>query len=66
MIGLFTEGSLTAGRTPHAYYRELGEQIVIGDRLGFDFFSTTQSYGLDHPESTFSVVPNPHWLACSS
>jgi len=59
MIGLFTEGSLTPGRTPHAYYRELGEQIVIGDRLGYDFFSTTQSYGLDHPDSTFSVVPDP-------
>ena len=59
MIGLFTEGSLTPGRTAHAYYRELGEQIVIADQLGYDLFSTTQSYGLDHADSTFSVVPNP-------
>lgn len=59
MIGLFTEGSLTPGRTPHAYYRELGEQIVIADHLGYDLFSTTQSYGLDHADSTFSVVPDP-------
>ncbi|MBF6569316.1 MAG: LLM class flavin-dependent oxidoreductase [Candidatus Binataceae bacterium] len=58
-IGLFSEGSLTPGRSPHPYYRELGEQIVMGDRLGFDFFSTTQSYGLDHADSTFSVVPDP-------
>jgi alkanesulfonate monooxygenase SsuD/methylene tetrahydromethanopterin reductase-like flavin-dependent oxidoreductase (luciferase family) len=59
MIGLFTEGSLTPGRAPHAYYRELGEQIVIADHLGYDFFSTTQSYGLDHPDSTFSLLPDP-------
>jgi alkanesulfonate monooxygenase SsuD/methylene tetrahydromethanopterin reductase-like flavin-dependent oxidoreductase (luciferase family) len=59
MIGLFTEGSLTPGRSVQTCYREIGEQIVIADQLGYDLFSTTQSYGLDHADSTFSVVPNP-------
>jgi alkanesulfonate monooxygenase SsuD/methylene tetrahydromethanopterin reductase-like flavin-dependent oxidoreductase (luciferase family) len=31
----------------------------LGDELGYDFFATTQSYGLDYADSTFSIVPDP-------
>lgn len=62
MIGLFSETSLAEVRDVHAYHRELGEQIVLGDRLGYDFFSMTQSYGLDWPDTTFSVCPDPSIL----
>ncbi|MCH2173395.1 LLM class flavin-dependent oxidoreductase [Myxococcota bacterium] len=64
-IGLFSEASLNGSRDVHAYYRELGEQIVLGDQLGFDFFSTTQSYGRDLPETTFSISPDPLALFAS-
>lgn len=59
LVGLFSESSLNGPRDVHAYYRDLGRQIVLGDELGFDFFSTTQSYGRDLPETTFSISPDP-------
>lgn len=59
LIGLFSESSLNGPRDVHQYYSDLGEQIVAGDRLGFDFFSTTQSYGMDLPRTTFSISPDP-------
>lgn len=59
LIGLFSEASLNGPRDIHAYYRDLGRQIVLGDELGFDFFSTTQSYGRDLPDTTFSISPDP-------
>lgn len=59
LIGLFTEGALAAGHELSDCYRELGAQIVLADELGYDFFSTTQSYGFDHPGSSFSAVVNP-------
>ncbi|MBV1960910.1 MAG: LLM class flavin-dependent oxidoreductase [Immundisolibacteraceae bacterium] len=58
-IGLFSETSLNGPRNVREYYRELGQQIVLGDKLGFDFFSCTQSYGLDFADSTFSISPDP-------
>jgi alkanesulfonate monooxygenase SsuD/methylene tetrahydromethanopterin reductase-like flavin-dependent oxidoreductase (luciferase family) len=45
-IGLFTEFSYP-GKTEHQMYREVMEQIVLADDLGYDFFSTTQSFGKD-------------------
>jgi alkanesulfonate monooxygenase SsuD/methylene tetrahydromethanopterin reductase-like flavin-dependent oxidoreductase (luciferase family) len=62
LIGLFTEGALAAGHELSDCYRELGAQIVLADQLGYDFFSTTQSYGFDHPGSSFSAVANPFAL----
>ena len=59
LIGVFTEGALAAEHELSVCYRELGEQIVLGDKLGYDFFSTTQSYGFDYPGSSFSAVVNP-------
>ena len=59
LIGLFSESSLNGPRDVHGYYRDLGRQIVLGDELGFDFFSTTQSYGRDLPDTTFSISPDP-------
>jgi alkanesulfonate monooxygenase SsuD/methylene tetrahydromethanopterin reductase-like flavin-dependent oxidoreductase (luciferase family) len=59
LIGLFTEGALAPGHELSDCYRELGAQIVLADQLGYDFFSTTQSYGFDHPGSSFSAVANP-------
>ena len=58
-IGLFSETSLNGPRDVHQYYRDLAEQIRLGDETGFDFFSMTQSYGLDFDDSTFSISPNP-------
>lgn len=58
-IGLFAETSLAGPRDIGTYYRDLGRQIVLADQLGFDFFSVTQSYGLDYPDSTFSIMPDP-------
>lgn len=59
LIGLFSETSLNGERDVHQYYRDLGEQIRVADKLGYDFFATTQSYGLDFPDSTFSISPSP-------
>src|SRR5271155_1613612 len=64
-VGLFTEASINGIRDIHEYYRVLAEEIVLADQLGFDFFSTTQSYGLDWPESTFSITPDPIALFAS-
>jgi alkanesulfonate monooxygenase SsuD/methylene tetrahydromethanopterin reductase-like flavin-dependent oxidoreductase (luciferase family) len=65
MVGLFTESSLNRPRDLADYYRELCAQIVLGDELGFDFFATTQSYGRDFADSTFSVSPDPMALFAS-
>lgn len=32
--------------------------MEVADTLGYDFYATTQSYGLDFAESTFSVSPS--------
>lgn len=64
-VGLFTEASINGVRDIHDYYKVLAEEIVLADELGFDFFSTTQSYGLDWPESTFSITPDPIALFAS-
>lgn len=53
-IGLFTEFSYP-GKTEQQTYAEVLEQIAVADELGFDFFSTTESYGKD----LFSCSPFP-------
>ncbi len=60
LIGLFSEASVREPRTNHRHhYAALLEQMQAADTLGYDFYATTQSYGLDFAESTFSVSPNP-------
>ncbi|HWP24067.1 MAG TPA: LLM class flavin-dependent oxidoreductase [Candidatus Binatia bacterium] len=53
-IGLFTEFSYPDKSEPQTY-REVLEQIALADELGYDFFSTTESYGKD----LFSCSPFP-------
>ena len=53
-IGLFTEFSYV-GKSERQAYAEVPEQIAFADRLGYDFFSTTESYGKDE----FSRSPFP-------
>jgi alkanesulfonate monooxygenase SsuD/methylene tetrahydromethanopterin reductase-like flavin-dependent oxidoreductase (luciferase family) len=53
-IGLFTEFSYP-GKSEHQTYAEVLEQIAVADELGYDFFSTTESYGKD----LFSCSPLP-------
>jgi alkanesulfonate monooxygenase SsuD/methylene tetrahydromethanopterin reductase-like flavin-dependent oxidoreductase (luciferase family) len=53
-IGLFTEFSYP-GKSELQTYREVLEQITVADELGYDFFSTTESYGKD----IFSCSPFP-------
>src|SRR5262245_32808367 len=53
-IGLFTEFSYP-GKSEHQTYAEVLEQIAVADELGYDFFSTTESYGRD----IFSCSPFP-------
>ena len=53
-IGLFTEFSYP-GKSEQQTYAEVLEQIALADELGFDFFSTTESYGKD----LFSCSPFP-------
>jgi alkanesulfonate monooxygenase SsuD/methylene tetrahydromethanopterin reductase-like flavin-dependent oxidoreductase (luciferase family) len=64
-VGLFTEASINGIRDIHDYYNVLAQEIILADQLGFDFYSTTQSYGLDWPESTFSITPDPIALFAS-
>ncbi len=64
-VGLFTEASINGIRDIHDYYKVLADEIVLADELGYDFYSTTQSYGLDWPESTFSITPDPIALFAS-
>jgi alkanesulfonate monooxygenase SsuD/methylene tetrahydromethanopterin reductase-like flavin-dependent oxidoreductase (luciferase family) len=45
-IGLFTEFSYP-GKSEQQTYAEVLEQIAFADELGYDFFSTTESYGKD-------------------
>ena len=45
-VGLFTEFSYP-GKTESQMYREVMAEIELADQLGYDFFSTTQSYGRD-------------------
>lgn len=53
-IGLFTEFSYP-GKSEQQTYAEVLEQIAVADELGYDFFSTTESYGRD----LFSCSPFP-------
>jgi alkanesulfonate monooxygenase SsuD/methylene tetrahydromethanopterin reductase-like flavin-dependent oxidoreductase (luciferase family) len=53
-IGLFTEFSYP-GKSEQQTYTEVLEQIAVANELGFDFFSTTESYGKD----LFSCSPFP-------
>ena len=53
-IGLFTEFSYP-GKSEQQTYAEVLEQIALADELGYDFFSTTESYGKD----LFSCSPFP-------
>jgi len=53
-IGLFTEFSYV-GKSERQAYAEILEQIALADRLGYDFFSTTESFGKDE----FSCSPFP-------
>src|SRR4029078_11562034 len=53
-IGLFTEFS-SPGKSEEQTYSEVLEQIALADELGYDFFSTTESYGKD----LFSCSPFP-------
>src|SRR6266511_4782726 len=56
-IGLFTEFSYPE-KSELQTYSEVLEQIAVADELGFDFFSTTESYGKD----LFSCSPFPMGL----
>jgi alkanesulfonate monooxygenase SsuD/methylene tetrahydromethanopterin reductase-like flavin-dependent oxidoreductase (luciferase family) len=53
-IGLFTEFSYPQ-KSEQQTYAEVFEQIIVADELGYDFFSTTESYGKD----IFSCSPFP-------
>jgi alkanesulfonate monooxygenase SsuD/methylene tetrahydromethanopterin reductase-like flavin-dependent oxidoreductase (luciferase family) len=53
-IGLFTEFSYPE-KSERQTYGEVLEQIAVADELGYDFFSTTESYGKD----LFSCSPFP-------
>ena len=53
-IGLFTEFSYP-DKSERRAYAEVLEQIAVADELGYDFFSTTESYGQD----LFSCSPFP-------
>lgn len=53
-IGLFTEFSYPE-KSEQQTYAEVLEQIAVADKLGYDFFSTTESYGKD----LFSCSPFP-------
>lgn len=59
LVGLFTEGSINGYRDIHEYYSVIQDQMILGDQLGYDFYTVTQSYGLDWEDSTFSVTPDP-------
>ena len=45
-VGLFTEFSYP-GKPERQAYAEVLEQIALADALGYDFFSTTESFGKD-------------------
>jgi len=45
-VGLFTEFSYP-GKSERQAYTDVLEQIALGDQLGYDFFSTTESFGKD-------------------
>ncbi len=53
-IGLFTEFSYPE-KSEQQTYSEVLAQIALADELGYDFFSTTESYGKD----LFSCSPFP-------
>jgi alkanesulfonate monooxygenase SsuD/methylene tetrahydromethanopterin reductase-like flavin-dependent oxidoreductase (luciferase family) len=53
-IGLFTEFSYP-GKSQAQAYADVLQQISLADELGYDFFSTTESYGKDE----FSCSPFP-------
>src|SRR5437867_3576882 len=60
-IGLFTEFSYP-GKSERQIYDELLEQITLADELGYDFFSTTESFGKD----VISCSPFPLGLYVSA
>ncbi len=59
-IGLFTEFSYP-GKTEIQAYRDVMEQAVLADELGYYFFSTTESFGKD--EISCSPFPLGHYVA---
>src|SRR5436309_953457 len=57
-IGLFTEFSYP-GKSEGQAYAEVLEQIALADELGYDFFSTTESFGKDEVScSPFPLEPS--------
>lgn len=60
-IGLFTEFSYP-GKSERQIYDEVLEQIALADELGYDFFSTTESFGKDE----ISCSPFPLGLYVSA
>jgi alkanesulfonate monooxygenase SsuD/methylene tetrahydromethanopterin reductase-like flavin-dependent oxidoreductase (luciferase family) len=54
-IGLFTEEFSYPGKSERQTYGEVLEQIAVADSLGYDFVSTTESFGKDE----FSCSPFP-------
>jgi alkanesulfonate monooxygenase SsuD/methylene tetrahydromethanopterin reductase-like flavin-dependent oxidoreductase (luciferase family) len=60
-IGLFTEFSYP-GKSERQIYDEVVEQIGLADELGYDFFSTTESFGRD----VISCSPFPLGLYVSA
>ena len=60
-IGLFTEFSYP-GKSERQIYDEVLEQITLADELGYDFFSTTESFGKD----VISCSPFPLGLYVSA
>ena len=60
MIGLFTEFSYP-GKSELQTYRDVMEQAILADELGYDFFSTTESFGKD--QISCSPFPLGHYVA---
>ena len=61
-IGLFTEFSYP-GKSERQAYAEVLEQISLADELGYDFFSTTESFGKD--EVSCSPFPLGLYIAAA-
>ena len=60
MIGLFTEFSYP-GKSELQTDRDVMEQAILADELGYDFFSTTESFGKD--QISCSPFPLGHYVA---
>jgi len=61
-IGLFTEFSYP-GKSERQAYAEVLAQISLADELGYDFFSTTESFGKD--EVSCSPFPLGLYIAAA-